>query len=48
MWKTNRFAPRDVVGISSEYFEDMERFKQNAATAMAQCIHNNLRDKVSE
>jgi len=36
-----------LVGISSEYFEDVERFKLNAATAIAQRIHNNLRVKVS-
>ena len=32
-----------LVGISREYFEDAERFKLNAATAIAQRIHNNLR-----
>jgi hypothetical protein len=37
-----------LVGISSEYFEDVERFKLNAATAIAQRIHNNLRGKESE
>ena len=36
-----------LVGISSEYFEDVERFKLNAATAIAQRIHNNLRVTVS-
>jgi hypothetical protein len=39
MWKNLRV----LVGICSKYFEDVERLELNAAAAIAQCIHDNLK-----
>jgi hypothetical protein len=39
---------RMLVGICGKYFEDVERLKLNAAAAIAQRVHDNLRNKVSD
>jgi len=37
-----------LVGVRNEYFEDVERFELNAAAAVAQSVHDDLRTTVRE